>query len=158
MLIVSDCLLVIKGYRMIILQTIQQLLAWYGIATIANIAQFSEKKKAEVLRVLLLNEHLLKKEKRGGITGFKQLNVFQNPDAKWYTLYGINYGVDSAIRCKNPADIEHLMQSYSCGGIGDCHEIKVVLWNETNKKIIEDMGYIELSTIPLKSVNEMWQE
>lgn len=143
---------------MIILKTIQQLLAWYGIATIANIAQFSEKKKAEVLRVLLLNEHLLKKEKRGGITGFKKLNVPQNPDVKSYRLSDINYGADKEIICSNSEGVKHLIRSYYCGGMGDSWEIKVILWNKTNQKIIEEMGYIEISTVPLKSINEMWQE
>lgn len=53
-----------------ILSVIVDLIAWYGYASIAEIAKISKKQQKYVLSVLLRNKARLTQDKRGRIIGF----------------------------------------------------------------------------------------
>jgi hypothetical protein len=142
------------------LKTIQKLLGIKSKVSIFEIASYTARKKSEVLDEIIKNKSLLIFDKDGKIINLanvrqKQLlNKFQSGQV--YKVHLINYGTDKALEW-NDDRAEKLKKSYWEGGFGDCVEIKVILDTKDNRKLLEDLGVVEITAAKTEPIESLWK-
>jgi hypothetical protein len=141
-------------------KTIQKLLEIKSKVSVFEIASYTARKKSEVLDEIIKNKSLLRFDKNGKIIKFANVRQIQLEDkfenGQVYRVDPINYGADKVLTW-NDARAEKLKESYWEGGFGDCREIKVILDTKENRKILEDLGVVEITTAKTDPIESLWK-
>ena len=149
-----------KKMKTKVLEAIELALEIKESISLSELASIIDGKKLDVLKEIAKNKSLLKLDKKGNITGFanvrdKQLkDKFRNGEV--YSVHGINYGADREL-VWNDSRAEELKVGYWEGGFGDCREIKVILDTEANRKLLENLGVIEITSAKTEPIEFFWE-
>ncbi len=142
------------------LKTIQKLLGIKSKVSIFEIASYTARKKSEVLDEIIKNKSLLIFDKDGKIISFANVRQRQLSDkfetGQVYRVDPINYGADKTLSW-NDARAEKLKKSYWEGAFGDCREIKVILDTKDNRKLLEDLGVVEITAAKTEPIESLWK-
>lgn len=146
----------------VILDTVRKLVAVHGSTTIAEVASFAGVPRARALEVIHRNKALLRWERRkrgpARIVGDEcrsRLRQQWFKEGRYWIEQPGNYGAVTELRFEQPDLYERLAEKKWYGGLGDSHQVEVVVKSEANESALREAGLVPASEV--EADDRLWQ-